>query len=59
MYTWPSPSSFCMMKPFAAEEAGTERFWNAMPMLTPFAAQRKLSFWQIRLAVVVAQIQRA
>jgi hypothetical protein len=40
-------SSFCMMKPSPPNSAVITFFWKCRPMLTPRAAHRKLSFWQI------------
>ena len=36
-----------MMKPSPPNRPTPSFFWNAMPIDTPFAAQRNESFWQI------------
>jgi integron integrase len=51
--TQPSPSSFCMMKPSPPNRPVRIFFWKVMPICTPRAAARKLSFWQMMLAAEV------
>jgi len=47
--TLPSPSIFWRMNPSPPKKPAPSRLVKAMPSDVPYAAQRKESFWQIRV----------